>query len=210
MKSWISKTAVAIAIAIALPVLAHADTWQIDPAHTNVEFSVRHMMISNVKGQFQKTSGTITINGNDPTSAKIDATIDATSINTRVDKRDADLKGPAFLDVDKYPTITFKSTKVEAAGPGKWKVTGDLTLHGVTKPVVLDVEGTGTPITDPMGNTRAGASASAKINRKRFRLDLESTTRVGRRDGRRRGRDFDRRRGDQEVANSFRGPRSGL
>jgi polyisoprenoid-binding protein YceI len=170
MKSWISKTAIAIAIAITLPVLAHADTWQIDPAHTNVEFSVRHMMISNVKGQFQKTSGTITINGNDPTSAKIDATIDAASINTRVDKRDAHLKSPAFLDVDKFPTITFKSTKVEAAGPGKWKVSGDLTLHGVTKPVVLDVEGTGTPITDPMGNTRAGASATTKIDRKDFGL----------------------------------------
>jgi polyisoprenoid-binding protein YceI len=170
MKSWITKTAIAIAIAITLPVLAHADTWQIDPAHTNVEFSVRHMMISNVKGQFQKTSGTITINGNDPTSAKIDATIDAASINTRVDKRDAHLKSPAFLDVDKFPTITFKSTKVEAAGPGKWKVTGDLTLHGVTKPVVLDVEGTGTPITDPMGNTRAGASATTKIDRKDFGL----------------------------------------
>lgn len=179
MKSWISKTAVAIAIAIALPVLAHADTWQIDPAHTNVEFSVRHMMISNVKGQFQKTSGTITINGNDPTSAKIDATIDAASINTRVDKRDAHLKSPAFLDVDKYPTITFKSTKVEAAGPGKWKVTGDLTLHGATKPVVLDVEGTGTPITDPMGNTRAGASASTKINRKDFGLTWNQPLETG-------------------------------
>jgi polyisoprenoid-binding protein YceI len=179
MKSWISKTAVAIAIVIALPVLAHADTWQIDPAHTNVEFSVRHMMISNVKGQFQKTSGTITINSNDPTSAKIDATIDAASINTRVDKRDAHLKSPAFLDVDKYPTITFISTKVEAAGPGKWKVTGDLTLHGVTKPVELDVEGTGTPITDPMGNTRAGASATTKINRKDFGLTWNQPLETG-------------------------------
>jgi polyisoprenoid-binding protein YceI len=170
MKSWTTKTAIAIALLVALPVLADADTWQIDPAHTNVEFSVRHMMISNVKGQFQKTSGTITINGNDPTSAKIEATIDATSINTRVDKRDAHLKSPAFLDVDKFPTISFKSTKVEADGPGKWKVTGDLTLHGVTKPVVLEVEGTGTPVNDPMGNTRAGASATTKINRKDFGL----------------------------------------
>src|SRR5258708_13999585 len=154
----------------ALPVLGHADNWQIDPAHTNVEFSVRHMMISNVKGQFQKTSGTITINGSDPTSAKIDAPVDATSIDTRVEKRDAHLKSPAFLDVDKFPTITFKSTKVEADGPGKWKVTADLTLHGVTKPVLLEVEGTGTPITDPMGNTRPGASATTKISRKDFGL----------------------------------------
>jgi polyisoprenoid-binding protein YceI len=164
---------------VALPVLAHADTWQIDPAHTNVEFSVRHMMISNVKGQFQKTSGTVDVNGKDPTSAKIDATIDATSINTRVDKRDAHLKSPAFLDVDKFPTITFKSTKVEADGPGKWKVTGDLTLHGVTKPVVLDVESTGTPVTDPMGNTRAGASATTKISRKDFGLTWNQPLETG-------------------------------
>jgi polyisoprenoid-binding protein YceI len=179
MKSWISKTAIAIALFVALPVLAHADTWQIDPAHTNVEFSVRHMMISNVKGQFQKTSGTVTTSGTDPASAKIDATIDATSINTRVDKRDAHLKSPAFLDVDKFPTITFKSTKVEADGPGKWKMTGDLTLHGVTKPVVLEVEGTGTPITDPMGNTRAGASATTKISRKDFGLTWNQPLETG-------------------------------
>ena len=169
MKSWISKTALAISLAIALPVLANADTWHIDPAHTNVEFTVRHMMISNVKGQFQKTSGTITVNGNDPTSAKIDATIDAASIDTRVEKRDAHLKSPDFLDVAKYPTITFTSTKVEADGPNKWKVTGDLTLHGVTKPVVLEVESSGAPI-NVMGTTRAGASATTKINRGDFGL----------------------------------------
>ena len=172
MKPWISKTAIAIAIAIvvALPVLAHADSWQIDPAHTNVEFSVRHLMISNVKGQFENTSGTITANGNDLASAKIDATIDAASIDTRVNMRDADLKSSNFLDVAKFPTIAFKSTKVEADGPGKWKVTGDLTIHGVTKPVVLEVEGSGEPIHDPMGNTRAGASATMKIKRSDFGL----------------------------------------
>lgn len=178
MKSF-SKTIVAIAMLITLPILAHADNWAIDPMHTNVEFTVRHMMISNVKGQFEKTSGTVTINGSDPTSAKIDATIDATSIDTRVDKRDAHLKSPAFLDVDKFPTITFKSTKVEADGPGKWKVTGDLTLHGVTKPVVLEVESSGTPITDPMGNTRAGASATTKINRKDFGLTWNAPLEAG-------------------------------
>jgi polyisoprenoid-binding protein YceI len=172
MKPWISKTAIAIAMAIvvALPVLAHADSWQIDPSHTSVEFTVRHMMISNVKGQFQKTTGTITANGNDPASAKIDVTIDASSVDTRVERRDAHLKSPDFLDVAKFPTITFKSTKVEADGPGKWKVTGDLTIHGVTKPVVLEVEGSGEPIHDPMGNTRAGASATMKIKRSDFGL----------------------------------------
>jgi polyisoprenoid-binding protein YceI len=179
MKSWSLKTALALVVAVALPILAHADTWQIDPAHTNVEFTVRHMMISNVKGQFQKTTGMIATNGNDPATGKIDATIDASSINTRVDKRDAHLKSPAFLDVDKYPTITFKSTKVETEGPNKWKVTGDLTLHGVTKPVVLEVEGSGAAITDPMGNTRAGASATTKISRKDFGLTWNQPLETG-------------------------------
>ena len=179
MKSWISKTAIAITLTAALPVLARADTWQIDPMHTNVEFTVRHMMISNVKGQFTKTSGTININGADAASARVEATIDASSIDTRVDRRDADLKSPHFLDVDKFPTITFKSTRIEAAAPGKWKVTGDLTLHGVTKPVVLDVEATGQPIQDPMGNTRAGASATTKINRRDFGITYDKALETG-------------------------------
>src|ERR1700679_3514004 len=122
MKSWISKAAIAFVVSIALPILAHADTWQIDPVHTSVEFTIRHMMISNVKGKFHKTAGTITVNSKDPGSAKIDATIDASSVDTGVDGRDAHLKSPDFLDVAKYPTITFKSSKVEAAGPNKWKV----------------------------------------------------------------------------------------
>ena len=179
MKSWISKTAITIALLAALPVLANADTWRIDPAHTNVEFTVRHMMISNVKGQFQKTSGTVITNGSDPTTAKIDATIDASSIDTRVEQRDMHLKSPEFLDVAKYPRITFKSTKIEADGPGKWKVTGDLTLHGVTKPVVLEVESSGTPIHDPMGNTRAGASATANIKRSDFGLTYNKVLESG-------------------------------
>ncbi|HYK66292.1 MAG TPA: YceI family protein [Patescibacteria group bacterium] len=179
MKIWPLKTASILVVALAIASVANAETWQIDPAHTNVEFTVRHMMISNVKGQFEKTSGTITSNGNDPATAKIDATIEAASINTRVDKRDAHLKSPAFLDVDKFPTITFKSTKVEAEGPNKWKVTGDLTLHGVTKPVVLEVEGSGAPISDPMGNTRAGASATTKISRKDFGITWNQPMETG-------------------------------
>ena len=178
MKSWISKTAIALALFVMLPVLAHADTWQIDPAHTNVEFTVRHMMISNVKGQFQKTAGTITVNGNDPASAQIDATIDASSVDTRVERRDMHLKSPDFLDVAKYPTITFKSTKVEADGPNKWKVTGDLTLHGVTKPVVLDVESSGAPISMG-GKTHAGASATTKIKRSDFGLTWNKAMEAG-------------------------------
>jgi len=178
MMSWISKAAIAIAMTIALPVLAHADTWQIDPAHTSVEFSVRHMMISNVKGQFQKTSGTIATTGSDPASAVVDATIDASSVDTRVERRDMHLKSPDFLDVAKYPTITFKSTKVEAGGPNKWKVTGDLTLHGVTKPVVLEVEGSGPPV-QVMGNTRAGASATTTIKRSDFGLTWNKAMEAG-------------------------------
>jgi polyisoprenoid-binding protein YceI len=179
MKSCISKTAIiSIILVAALPVLARADTWQIDPAHTSVEFTVRHMMISNVKGVFQRTAGTITTNGNDPASAKIDATIDASSVDTRVAKRDAHLKSPDFLDVAKFPTITFKSTKVEAAGPNKWNVTGDLTLHGVTKPVVIAVEGSGAPI-QVMGKTRAGASATATIKRSDFGLTWNKALEAG-------------------------------
>jgi polyisoprenoid-binding protein YceI len=179
MKSWIWKTVIAFVVSVALPVLARADTWQIDPVHTNVEFTVRHMMISNVKGQFQKTSGTITVNGNDPASAKVDATIDASSVDTRVEGRDTHLKGPEFLDVAKYPTITFKSSKVTAAGANKWKVTGDLTLHGVTRPVVLDVETAGPPIQDPMGHTRAGASATTTIKRSDFGISWNKTLDAG-------------------------------
>ncbi len=178
MKAWISKTAIAMAFVVALPVLAHADTWQIDSSHTNVEFTVRHMMISNVKGQFQKTTGTITANGNDAASAKIDVTIDASSIETRVERRDAHLKSPDFLDVAKYPTITFKSTNVEAEGPNKWKVTGDLTLHGVTKQVVLDVDGSGPPV-QVMGHTRAGAAATTKIKRADFGLTWNKALEAG-------------------------------
>ena len=167
LRTWRGSLALAFLGLVAAAAVASAETWNIDPAHTTVEFSVRHMMISNVKGQFEKLSGTIAANGNDPNSVQISAVIDAASINTRVEKRDAHLKSAAFLNVDKYPTITFKSTKVEPDGSNKWKVTGDLTLHGVSKPVVLEVETTA-PIKDPSGKTRTGASATTKIDRKDF------------------------------------------
>jgi polyisoprenoid-binding protein YceI len=179
MKQAFSKLLLAIALTAAAPLVAHADTWQIDPAHTNVQFTVRHLMISNVKGEFQETTGTITTDPANLTASSIDATIDASSINTRVDMRDGHLKSPDFLDVAKYPNITFKSTKIEADGPGKWKVTGDLTLHGVTKPVVLAVEATGTPIKDPTGNTRAGASATTKIDRRDYGLTWNKALEAG-------------------------------
>ena len=178
LKTWRLSLLMACACVFSIAAAAHADTWNIDPAHTMVEFSVRHMMISNVKGVFQKTSGTIAVNGTDPSSVQIDATIDATSIDTRVEKRDNHLKSPAFLDVARYPTITFKSTKVEADGTDKWKVTGDLTLHGVTKPVVLEVQNT-QPIKDPFGKTRAGASATTTINRKDFGVSFNQPMEAG-------------------------------
>src|SRR5215831_1594470 len=167
LRTWRGSLALAFLALVAAAVAARAETWNIDPAHTTVEFSVRHMMISNVKGQFEKVSGTIAANGSDPNSVQISAVIDATSINTRVEKRDAHLKSAAFLDVNKYPTITFKSTKVEPDGPNKWRVTGDLTLHGVTKPVVLEVE-TAAPIKDPTGKSRVGETATTEIDRKDF------------------------------------------
>ena len=164
---------IASAVALSAPALAVA--WQIDPAHSNVSFSVRHMMVSNVRGEFTKVSGTVEGDEKTPTQAVINATIDATSINTREAKRDDHLKSADFLDVAKYPTITFKSKKIEPSGAGQFKVTGDLTLHGVTREVVLDVSDVTPPIKDPMGKTRAGAQATTKIDRKDFGINWSKT-----------------------------------
>jgi polyisoprenoid-binding protein YceI len=146
---------------------AQMETWKIDPAHSAAQFSVKHLAISTVRGQFQKISGTVVYDPRDAAKTSIDVSIDAASVDTRVDMRDRDLRSPNFLDVQKFPAITFKSTRVEAAASGKLKVTGDLTIHGVTKEVVLDVDGPTAPIT-AMGGLRMGASATTKINRKDF------------------------------------------
>ena len=159
-------TAAAVA-ALVTPVRAET-TWEIDPAHTNVQFSVRHLMISNVRGEFGKVSGTVTANDQDLTRSKVEATIDAATINTREAKRDEHLRSPDFLDVARYPSITFVSKKIAKAGDGRWKVTGDLTLHGVTREVVLDVEAPGTAVKDFTGNVRSGARVSTKIDRKDY------------------------------------------
>jgi polyisoprenoid-binding protein YceI len=143
------------------------DAWQIDPKHTAAQFSVRHLGISTVRGEFSKVSGTAQYDAANPTKSSIQATIEAASINTRVEARDNDLRSPHFFDVEKYPTITFQSKKVEVAGAGKLKVTGDLTIHGVTKEVVLDVDGPSPAIKDRAGE-RMGASAATKINRTDF------------------------------------------
>ena len=147
---------------------AQTQTWNIDTAHTAAQFSVRHLGISTVRGAFTKVSGTVQYDAANPAKTVIDATIDANSIDTRVEMRDKDLRSASYFDVEKFPSITFKSKKVEAAGAGKLKVTGDLTIHGVTKEAVLDVDGPSAPIKDPWGNNRVGASASTKINRQDY------------------------------------------
>lgn len=157
-------------IALALPALASAATWNIDPDHSNVGFKVRHLMVSNVKGSFDKHTGVVDINDKDITKSKVQVTIDTASINTNVQKRDEHLRSADFFDVAKYPTMSFVSKKVAKAGKDQLKVTGDLTLHGITKEVVLNVEGPSKESKDPWGNIRSGATASAKINRTDFGL----------------------------------------
>jgi len=158
--------ALAVCLLAAAPVAAA--TWNIDPAHTTVQFAVRHMMVSNVRGELGKVAGSVEGDPADPTAAKLTVSIDASSIDTRNEKRDAHLRSPDFLDVAKYPTITFTSKKITPAGRGAYKVTGDLTLHGVTKEIVLDVTDVTPPITDPMGSRRAGAHATTTIDRGAF------------------------------------------
>jgi polyisoprenoid-binding protein YceI len=162
---------VSFALALALPAAAETQSWNIDGAHSSAQFSVRHMGISNVRGAFTKVSGTVQYDPADLAKTVIDATIEAASVDTRVEMRDNDLRSPHFFDASKYPTLTFKSRKVAEAGPGKIKVTGDLTIHGVTKEITLDVEGPSAPVKDPRGNLRVGASASTTINRKDFGVD---------------------------------------
>jgi polyisoprenoid-binding protein YceI len=166
-----SRTLSALAIILLLTLSAAAqDVWQLDPPHSSAQFSVRHLGVSTVRGAFTKVSGTVQYDAANPSKASIQATIDAASVDTRVDMRDNDLRSPRFLDAQKYPTITFTSKRVESAGEGKLKVTGDLTIHGVTKEVVLDVDGPTPAIKDPMGKDRLrmGASATTKINRNDF------------------------------------------
>jgi len=161
---------VVTALAMAASAAAQAGTWQIDPNHSAAQFSVRHLGVSTVRGAFTKVSGTANYDPSDPSKTTLEATIDANSVDTRVDMRDNDLRSPNFFDVQKYPTITFKSKQVKAVGTGKLQMTGDLTIHGVTKEVVLDVDGPSAPMPDPMhmGKQRIGASATTKVNRKDF------------------------------------------
>ena len=152
--------------------------WNIDGSHSSAEFSVRHLMITNVKGRFGTLSGTVDYDPEKPEASQIDVTIDATSVDTRDEKRDAHLRSPDFFDTEKFPSITFKSTGVKKTDDG-FAATGDLTIHGVTKSVTLEVEGPSDPNKDPWGNTRIGASAHAKINRKDFGLNWNAALEAG-------------------------------
>jgi polyisoprenoid-binding protein YceI len=154
-------------------------TWNIDPVHSVAEFKVKHMMISNVKGQFTRVKGVLVHDETAPTNSHIEASIDVASINTRDEQRDAHLKSPDFLDADKFPTLTFKSTRVTRVADGEVAVAGDLTIHGVTRNVVFNVEGPTAPGKDPWGNTRIGLSATTKISRKDFGLTWNATLETG-------------------------------
>jgi polyisoprenoid-binding protein YceI len=164
-----SRLLVLAASAVLLvPAFARASTWEIDPVHTSIEFSVRHMMVSTVKGQFEKVKGSLDLDDKDVTKSTVEVTIDLGSVNTHEPKRDGHLKSADFFNTPKFPTATFTSTKVQKAGKNKLKVTGELSLHGVTKPVVLEVEGPTDAYKTPFGTTVRGVHATGKIDRKDF------------------------------------------
>jgi polyisoprenoid-binding protein YceI len=155
-------------LALASTATAQTPTWKIDPMHSSAQFAVTHLGVSTVRGAFTKVTGSANFDPADPSKDSLEADIDASSVDTRVDMRDKDLRSPNFLDVEKYPAINFRSRQIKKAGEGKLQIVGDLTIHGVTKEVVLDVAGPSAPIKDPYGNRRIGASATTKINRKDF------------------------------------------
>ena len=154
-------------------------TWNIDPAHSVAEFKVKHMMISNVKGQFAKVTGTLTLDESDLTNPRVETLIEAASIETRDAQRDAHLKSADFFDVEKFPTLPFKSTHISLVRDGELAVEGDLTIRGVTRKVLFSVEGPTPPAKDPWGNTRVAVSATTKINRKDFGLTWNTALETG-------------------------------
>jgi polyisoprenoid-binding protein YceI len=158
----------ALTAAMSWPAAGAGTEWKIDSAHAAAQFAVKHLMISTVRGEFKGVTGTVNWDSQDLTKSVVDVTIDVTTVNTGEAKRDAHLKSPDFFDAGKFPTMTFKSTKIELATPGKLRVSGDLTIRGVTKPVVLDVDGPTPPIKDPWGNERVALNATGKVNRQDF------------------------------------------
>ncbi len=176
MEHYLSRIAVTAGLAavLSLPAGAATSEWKIDPQHSSAQFSVRHMAISTVRGAFSKVNGTIVLDDKDVTKSTVDVTIDVSTVDTREPGRDNDLRSDKFFDVAHFPTMTFKSKKVEQVAPGKLKVTGDLTIRGTTKEVALDVEGPTAPVKDPWGNQRVAASASSKINRQDYGVTIDA------------------------------------
>jgi polyisoprenoid-binding protein YceI len=154
-------------------------TWNIDPVHSVAEFKVKHMMISNVKGQFPKVSGVLSLNESDLSKSYVEASIEAASIETRDPQRDAHLKSADFFHVEKFPTLSFKSTGISLVRDGELAVEGNLTIRGVTRNVVFSVEGPTPPSKDPWGNTRVAVSATTRISRKDFGLTWNATLETG-------------------------------
>jgi polyisoprenoid-binding protein YceI len=154
-------------------------TWNIDPAHSGAEFKVKHMMISNVKGKFSGLSGVLKLDETNYTRSTVEASIPVSTVNTGDEKRDGHLVSADFFDAEKFPAMTFKSTRIESVGGGDYEVTGDLTIHGVTKPVVLKLEDVSEPSKDPWGNHRIGLSGTTRINRKDFDLGWNAALETG-------------------------------
>jgi polyisoprenoid-binding protein YceI len=157
-----------MASALSLPASAATTAWRIDPQHSSAQFAVRHLGLSTVRGAFSKLSGTMQLDDQDVTKSTIEVSIDVNTVDTREPDRDKELRSERFFDLARFPTMTFKSKKVEQVAPGKLRVTGDLTMHGTTKEVVLDVDGLTAPAKDPWGNQRIAASATTKINRQDY------------------------------------------
>ncbi len=157
-----------IALMVGAPAAAQSTQWQLDPAHSSAQFAVRHMGISTVRGMFTKLSGTARYDPADSKNDSLEVTIETASVDSRVEMRDNDLRSDHFFDVQKYPTMTFRSTKVESAGTDKLKITGELTIRGITKPVTLDVDGPSKPVKDGQGRLHMGVSATATVNRTDF------------------------------------------
>ncbi len=170
MRAFFSRLFLVVVLAgfAAASSLAATRTWQIDPAHAAAHFSVRHLMVSNVKGEFSNVTGTVNWDDSDISKSSLEVTIDTSTVNTNNANRDKDLRSDRFLNVEQFPKMTFRSKSIKPAGNGKLEMTGDLTIRGITREVTFDVDGPTAPVKDPWGNLRAGGSATAKINRQNF------------------------------------------
>lgn len=179
MKRAIAVFVAVLTLSLGLPGLAAAETWVIDTAHTVSGFTVKHMMITNVTGVFEVTKGTIEYKPGEPASVKADITVETKSVNTRISRRDDDLRSDNFFSAEKFPTLVFKSKRVQNVRADGFDLVGDLTIRDVTREVVLKVEGPTGPVRDPQGNRRVGANASTTINRKDFGITWHRAIEAG-------------------------------